>query len=518
MKKIFTVTLCLVLTVTNTWSQHTYTQPAAPFSTMFDGELIEADYWDTVPRILSAGLGFSNIVAVDTNPLDQNVSLLAGGNWLTDISCGSNPGDFTTVSLRNQVENAYIFQNEPWLLRDGAIGLDGLPILFSWPVLSHTIDVTDFRFILNTGDTVKAYMAGTWPNIENNERNCVVVYGEFSNRKPSSDPATRFPVEVLIVDDGSPLLLAGPNDQIASAVGLSWQNTGNPYDPNNGPRLVGAKLNHVGTQIRGEGTTNPLLNNFVGYMPNDEFALYGGGDFRLRMLTSGGFSPDGVRGVRPDDFERFFRLHALAPDSSIILLEKTDTVYTLLGGTLKILGLSDLGQASSSYDDCYAEDGDNYIDIILEGDEAAARNISFLEMPSLAGGYDAMYNPGGPGTTPFPTVVYTSPGPADLEPVIMALDDPWRVSADSTATLHTTEHFEKTTAFSIYPNPVANALRFSPDPNFEGLYEIRDLRGSLMMQTYQSRINVAALAPGIYLALKKQTDGRIGTAKFQKLP
>ena len=94
-------------------------------------------------------------------------------------------------------------------------------------------------------------------------------------------------------------------------------------------------------------------------------------------------------------------------------------------------GLSDLGPAQDSYDDCYLEDADNYIDIILEGDDAAARNITFLEIPSLAGGYEAFYNPGGPGTTPFPGVNYSQPGPPDLEPVIIALDDPMRVKYDA---------------------------------------------------------------------------------------
>jgi hypothetical protein len=31
-----------------------------------------------------------------------------------------------------------------------------------------------------------------------------------------------------------------------------------------------------------------------GFLPNDEFALYGDADFRLRVLTTGGFSLDGV--------------------------------------------------------------------------------------------------------------------------------------------------------------------------------------------------------------------------------
>jgi hypothetical protein len=90
-----------------------------------------------------------------------------------------------------------------------------------------------------------------------------------------------------------------------------------------------------------------------------------------------------------------------------------------------------LGIAQDVYDECYTEDRDNYIDIILVGDDAAARNITFLEIPSIAGGYTPFYNPGGPGTTPTPGVSYSQPGPPDLEPVIIALDDPMRVSYDA---------------------------------------------------------------------------------------
>lgn len=517
MNKIFSFALAFLGAYTISWSQNTYTYPIGPFGALFDGELIEADYWDTVPRILSAGVGFCDIVAIDANQIDQNTTLLSEGAWLSDISCGSNPADFTTVSLKNQVQNAYIFQNEAWSLRDGVIGVDGLPIVFSWPVFSHTIDVTDFRFILNTGDTVMAYMAGPWPNIENNERNCVVVYGEFANRRPSTDPDARFPVRVEIVDDGSPLFLAGPNGQIVSAVGLSWQTNSSPYDPNNGPRLVGAKLNHVGAQAYGEGTNNMILNNIAGYLPNNELALYGGGDFRLRMLTSGGFSPDGIRGIRPDEFARYFRLHAIAPDGSTMLLAHTDTVYTVMGGNLKILGMSDLGQVATSYDDCYDEDRDNYIDIILEGDEAAARNITFLEIPSLAGGYDALYNPGGPGTTPFPNVAYTSPGPADLEPVIIALDDPWRVTADATSLSSDDLPLREQSGFTVYPNPATHEIYLSVDHAFDGHFEILDSRGTLLKQMKDSIVNIATFQSGTYIIIQRYEDGRIFTAKLLKL-
>ncbi len=516
-KSILYIPLALVLILGNismAIGQVTYTYPGPPFNSTLDGDLIEADYWDTIPRILSAGLGFSDIVSIDTNVLTQGTVMRAGGAWLTDITCGSNDADFTSTSLKSTVQNIYISQNEPWLLLDSTIGIDGLPIVFSWPVLTNSIDVTDFRFILNTGDTVTPYQAGAWPNYENNERNCVVVFGEFGNRKPSSDMLARYPVKCEVVDDGTPLLLVGPNNVVQSAVGLSWNANGSPYDPDNGPRLVGAKLNHVGSQALGEATNNPLLNFTIGNFPNDEFALYGGGDFRLRTLTSGGFSSDGVRGLKPTDFERFFRIHAIAPDSSTLLLEKTDTVYTVKGGTLKILGLSDLGQSNTSYDDCYDEDRDNYIDIILEGDEAAARNITYVEIPSLAGGYDALYNPGGPGSTPFPGVVYTSPGPPDLEPVIMCLDNPWRVNAASIVSR--TEELSLHSKPILYPNPASETLYIKAEAGFKGEFEIYNHMGSLMLTSQALAIDLKDFSQGTYILLKRYSDGSIKSAKFMK--
>lgn len=68
------------------------------------------------------------------------------------------------------------------------------------------------------------------------------------------------------------------------------------------------------------------------------------------------------------------------------------------------------------------------IDIILVGDEAVARNITFVEIPGLEGGYRAFYNPGGPGPEPFEGVSYTAPGAPDLEPVVIALDNPMPVN------------------------------------------------------------------------------------------
>lgn len=398
--------------------------------TLLNSNLANADYWSETPQILSAGVGFADIIAVDLEINKEN-ALAAGAAWLDDSSCDPNDvGTFTMLTSLQITQQFYRGEVDYSVLKDGALGLDGQPVVFSWPVLSADVHPEDFQITLNTGEVVFPQFAGMVPNYEYNERNCVVLFGEVCNRLPSTDPDARFPVRVDIVDDGTPLMLLGPNQEIFNAVGLFWETTTSPYDENQGPRLVGAKLNHCGEAAKGEGTGGGILDNLAA-LPNDEFIHYGGGDFRLRILTTGGFSPDGVRGVKPTDFEKHFRIHAIGLNGDTVLIDKVNQDFEVLGGKLKVIGLSDLGQVQDTYDECYVEDRDNYIDIILVGDEAAARNITFLEIPSIAGGYTPFYNPGGPGTTPTAGVNYSAAGPRDLEPVIMALDDPMRVSYDA---------------------------------------------------------------------------------------
>ncbi len=58
--------------------------------------------------------------------------------------------------------------------------------------------------------------------------------------------------------------------------------------------------------------------------------------------------------------------------------------YEVAGGTVRVR-LSDLGRSleDTPDDDCYREDGDNQIDVVLSGDEDAARSITHVEMPDL---------------------------------------------------------------------------------------------------------------------------------------
>ena len=392
---------------------------------LFDGALKEADYWSDEPVILSAGMGFEGIIGWPE--VNEETVREAEGSWYGSVICtnGEDPpaGAYTSTVSTAGIELFY---------KGTAEDDDGLPVVFSWPVATETVDITDFQFTLNTGEIVYPNSAGMLPNWELNERNTVVVFGDFGNRGLSSEKGAIFPVRLDIVEDETPLLLIGPNGQEFNAVGLSWETDISPYD--SGPKLVGAKLNHVGNEAVGEGGLG--FGTRSGVLPNDELSLYDEGDFRIRVLTTGGFSPDGITGLTPTMFESFFRIHAKGPNGEIVLLEKVGQEYLVADGTLRIVGLSDLGQKEDPdegifYDDCYAEDRDNYIDIILVGDEAAARNITHVEIPSLEGGYNAFYNPGGPGPEPFEGVRYTAPGPADLEPVINALDNPMRVSREA---------------------------------------------------------------------------------------
>ena len=391
---------------------------------LFDGALKEADYWSDEPVILSAGMGFEGIIGWPE--VNEETVREAEGSWYGSVMCtnGEDPpaGAYTSTVSTAGVGLFY---------KGSAEDDDGLPIVFSWPVATETVDLTDFQFTLNTGEIVFPNSAGMLPNWELNERNTVVVFGDFGNRGLSSEEGAIFPVRLDIVKDETPLLLVGPNGQEFNAVGLSWETDTSPYD--SGPKLVGAKLNHVGNEALGEGGLG--FGTRSGVLPNDELSLYDESDFRIRVLTTGGFSPDGITGLTPTMFEDFFRIHAKGSNGEVVLLEKVGQEYLVAGGTLRIVGLSDLGQKENPdegifYDDCYAEDRDNYIDIILVGDEAAARNITHVEIPSLEGGYSAFYNPGGPGPEPFDGVRYTAPGPADLEPVINALDNPMRISRE----------------------------------------------------------------------------------------
>ena len=79
------------------------TLPIAPLNQLHDGRLVAADYWSEEPLILSAGLGFDNIVGLPD--VTEETVREAGGSWYGSVTCtnGEEPslGHRTSTTLSN---------------------------------------------------------------------------------------------------------------------------------------------------------------------------------------------------------------------------------------------------------------------------------------------------------------------------------------------------------------------------------------------------------------------------------
>ncbi len=383
--------------------------------------LINADLWDEEPKIIGAGLGFTKILGVPGlgTPYGEFICRAFGGTW-NEVDGENVPlRAFTSAATPLQIRVGY----GPWV-----IGQGGFPVEFSWPVQPSTVRPENFKVTLNDGSEVTPAGASIFPNFEYNERSTVVLVGDFGNRmNPSEDSDALYPVKLEIVDSNIPLTLVGLKGKQFNATGLSFGDGETPmtaYDTGNGPRLCAAKISRMNTI----GDNGPLP--FRGALPNDGVALYGeDAQYRLRVLTTGGFSPDGVAAVLPTDFERFFRLRCEAPDGTVIWITETNTVYEYMGKQIEVLGLAELGKSEidDPYTLAYSEDHDNQIDIILRGDEAAMHCITHVHIPA-SGSYIPFYNPGGPGNDPTPWTTYTEPGPEQMQPVLDAINNPLTVT------------------------------------------------------------------------------------------
>ncbi|MCC2624927.1 MAG: phospholipase [Burkholderiales bacterium] len=370
--------------------------------------LINADLWSDIPEIMSAGYAFEGIQGV---PQGENYVIAAGGAWETVTTPNPPYRALTSAAAPSGISVGFGYPT---------YYADALPVVFSWPVLPSTVLPTDFSITLNTGEVVTPYVASINPNLEFNERSVVVLFGSFGNRLTPGTNGAIYPINVTVVKN---LQLVGPNGPV-SAVGLTKAST-NAYESNSGPQLLAAKLSVMNIMGEGVGCCNAFSSGY----PNNGVSYYGesNAQYRLRLYTSGGFSPDGVAAVLPTDFATFFRIQVTSSNGTVSWITQAGVPYSFPEGTIQVVGLADLGLAGSTLNDAYIEDFDNYIDIVLKGDVAAMRRITAVEIPA-SGGYKPFYNPGGPGNNPTPGVIYTSPGPYKLQPVTMAIDNPLTVS------------------------------------------------------------------------------------------
>lgn len=404
--------------------------PAAYVAIMTD-QLIEADYWQEEPAILAAGLGFTDINGIpDLGAPGQTVEAMEqlvreyGGGW-HDVTSTEEE-----IAQRARTSSNSVFGMTETFGYASPSG-DGLPMELSHPVLASSVQREDILIWLNTGDTVVPTNISVMPNMEFNERSTLVMNGDFGNRLDTDDPEAVFPVTFEIVDE---LLMMTPTG-VFDAKGLAYGDGATPltaYRSGHGPRLCAAKLTRADAGIAGEGAPTTFQD---GSFPNDAISLYGeDADFRIRVLTTGGFSPDGVRSLYPSEYRRFFRV-GIRPDGvdaddydALLWLTETQTPYTLDNlGSIEVLGLAELGVKLDSYDDSYIEDHDNQIDIVLKGDRAMAERVVVVHIPAT-GDYQPFYNPGGPGDRPDKNTRYSEPGPSYFQPVTIAIDDPMLVS------------------------------------------------------------------------------------------
>lgn len=375
-------------------------------------------YFVWILSLCSTGLGFLSIIGINNSNAASTVA--GGGTWEANVSCpdGSQP----PTNVLTSAINPNVWQAGYNCLADG---YGGLPACFSWPVLPSTITTDVFRVTLSNGTKLTPPCIGITPNLEYNERHCLVLFGDFGTRYLSSDPRSVTAVSVEVVKD---LKLVGPNGPI-SAVGLNFTHGKNPYDPGNGPKFITSKISKLSDV--GEGVFVPRIISQNPY-PNDGIALYGSQAnvsemYRLRLFYTGGMTPDGVRGLQPIDFENYFYLLANA-STGMVNISKTNTDYMIGSkGTVKVLGLADTGKLEQVYSACYIDDKDNYIDIIIQASspEAAAKITS---VEAFQDGYGGLYNPGGPGNNPSPNLIFTARSSPQSVAVQDAIVDPRTVT------------------------------------------------------------------------------------------
>ena len=349
-----------------------------------------ADVFADEPQFLSGNYGFEGYLGIPglngTDAQSQAIAALNNVAW-ESLDPALNAGMRAYTSAISAI-NALSVYGVPMLRADT------MPLVFSHPVLPATLNNTDFEVTLSDGSRVTPEVAAFLPNLEYNERQTVVIAGSFGNRLQPGQPGALYPTSVRVVADDTPLELLG-TEGLINAVGLTVESK-NPYVTGNGPILVAAKLNRFSDLGEGgpQGMGGASLRNSGGN-------LYGTrAKYRLRLYTSAGFSPDGIAGLLPSDFSRYFILEARDDSGGVVSITQAGVPVPIGSfGTVTVVGLADLATAGTPENAAYIEDHDNYYDVILEGTARAMGRLSAVRMPS-GDGYQAVYNPGGPGNAP----------------------------------------------------------------------------------------------------------------------
>lgn len=358
-------------------------------STLNTSIILGADYFMATPSIMTANYGFEGYMGVP--------NLNGTGSSAQSAAYAGNVSYENIDSSLQAASRAYYsaISTQAFLNTYGVNATygDTIPVVFSHPIWPPSVTPAAFQVTMNTGAIVTPLAASFLPNSEYNERQTVVITGYWGNRIFPGNAGAEYPVSVSIVSSPTELKFVTPLG-LVSAVGLNVESK-NPYVSGNGPRILAAKLN-VFSNL---GESNPIWIN-ASYANSGSNLFSSSAQYRLRVYTSAGFSPDGIGSILPTDFSKYFILSATDSSGNTVQITQAGVDYFIPGlGSIKVLGIADTGPLQSSYTLSYVEDHDNQYDIILSGDSAAIAKLTAIRMPS-SGSYFPVYNPGGPGNDP----------------------------------------------------------------------------------------------------------------------
>lgn len=379
--------------------------------------IVNSNLYSDEPKILSAG-GFSflqSALLMNKNNVEE-----VQGNWNTSFDIEQVPLRAITTSGDPR---GYYSTTFPTL----ATKFDNMPICFSFPILPSSVEPSQFLLTLSNGLVTKPITFTFSPNTKLNEKQCIVICGYFNN-KITTGPNAIYPVSLEIVESpksGKRMMAIGPNglyDMTGKTVQCS-----NPYsEPLEIASVILTKYN-LPNIYNYLGDVGCGINNIE--ENNSGLVLYSTeAQYRFRIFTKGGYSPNGIVSMFPDQYDNYFYLQHKDKLTGIVTdLKKSNHKYCFFKGYVEIIGLADLGLKQNSYNDTYIEDHDNQIDIIVKGDESVIVDIVSLVIPSQ-NSYTKFYNPGGPGPTPFDNIIYTNPSEYQVVNIINNLENPKTVS------------------------------------------------------------------------------------------
>ena len=272
-------------------------------------------------------------------------------------TCNGQPQEVSNVQVINgddaqaQLAAAQLARQCPTLVTPA----DGVVVTFSSPVLTSTLDASDFAFTLSDGTTVSPECAVLSPANEPNELETVLTLG-------NTNTGGAHPVGLTIT--GS-LMLSPPGGGTVEAQGMTF--TGDMRYETSKSTLVRARLEALIADPVAAGEEQGYVARAPHRFPNHCKHLFPSATHRVQLLFSGGITLDGVHAFWPS-----------MPNPPVVALD--GALQPLPAAS--VLGLADLGtiDPAAGCTEVYHDDGDNYLDICLklDGDGPSPAHVRVL--------------------------------------------------------------------------------------------------------------------------------------------